>query len=195
MADAGGVRADARRDARPTRELAGIAARDRLVLLALVTTGVRRAELVALNWGDLELDEPQPSLLVRRGKGEKPRRQPVPEALAAELRALRADRHPAAEEPVFCGLRGGRLQPTILAGIVRRSAKRAGIDKHVTAHTLRHTAATWLRQATGDTRLVAEYLGHADLSTVSRYAHVASGELHAGVEAVAALAISSARCS
>ena len=36
----------------------------------------------------------------------------------------------------------------------------------MTAHTLRHTAATWLRQATGDTRLVAEYLGHADLSTV-----------------------------
>src|SRR5207244_2491512 len=52
------------------------------------------------------------------------------------------------------------------------------ITKHVTAHTLRHTAATWLRQATGEARLVAEYLGHADLSTVSRYAHVASEELH-----------------
>lgn len=48
----------------------------------------------------------------------------------------------------------------------------------MTAHTLRHTAATWLRQETGDTRLVAEYLGHADLSTVSRYAHVAELELH-----------------
>jgi len=55
----------------------------------------------------------------------------------------------------------------------------------VTAHTLRHTAATWLRQATGDARLVAEYLGHADLSTVSRYAHVASDELHAAAQAVA----------
>jgi len=54
----------------------------------------------------------------------------------------------------------------------------------VTAHTLRHTAATWLRQATGDARLVAEYLGHADLSTVSRYAHVASDELHAAAQAL-----------
>jgi hypothetical protein len=49
----------------------------------------------------------------------------------------------------------------------------------------RHTAATWLRQATGDTRLVAEYLGHADLSTVSRYAHVASEEMHAAVQILA----------
>jgi site-specific recombinase XerD len=115
----------------------------------------------------------------------------VPEVLAGELRALHDARDPAAEDPVFFGLRGGRLQPTILAGIVRRTAQRAGIEKHVTAHTLRHTAATWLHQATGDARLVAEYLGHADLSTVSRYAHVASGELHVGAEAIAALAIPS----
>src|SRR6185295_7478293 len=47
-----------------------------------------------------------------------------------------------------------------------------------TANTLRHTAATWLRQERGDTRLVAEYLGHADLSTVARYAHVDRDELH-----------------
>jgi integrase/recombinase XerD len=70
------------------------------------------------------------------------------------------------------------LQPTILAGIIRRTADRAAIEKRVTAHTLRHTAATWLRQQTGDARLVAAYLGHADLSTVSRYAHVAADELH-----------------
>jgi site-specific recombinase XerD len=56
----------------------------------------------------------------------------------------------------------------------------------VTAHTLRHTAATWLRQQTGDARLVAAYLGHADLSTVSRYAHVAEDELHDAAAALAA---------
>jgi integrase/recombinase XerD len=58
----------------------------------------------------------------------------------------------------------------------------------VTAHTLRHTAATWLRQETGDTRLVAEYLGHADLSTVSRYAHVAERELYEATAALGRLA-------
>jgi site-specific recombinase XerD len=64
-------------------------------------------------------------------------------------------------------------------------ATRAGLTKHVTAHTLRHTAATWLRQTTGDTRLVAEYLGHADLSTVSRYAHITTEEMHTAVQALA----------
>jgi integrase len=91
-------------------------------------------------------------------------------------------------DPVFCGLNGGRLQETILADIIRRAAARAGIEKHVTAHTLRHTAATWLRQERGDTRLVAEYLGHADLSTVARYAHVDREELFAAASRLEELA-------
>lgn len=171
---------------RPRRRRAGLAARDQLVLLALVTTGLRRSELIALSWGDVDLDADHASLLVRRGKGGKPRRQPLPPVLAEQLAAVKEQRAPASDDPVFCGLAGGRLQPTILAGIVRRAAERAGLEKHVTVHTLRHTAATWLRQATGDARLVAEYLGHADLSTVSRYAHVAEPELQAAAERIAA---------
>jgi integrase/recombinase XerC len=162
---------------RPERNLPGLAERDRLVLLALVTTGLRRSELCALEWRDLELGGREPSLLVRCGKGSKSRRQPLPASLGRELRRLRAARQPEPTDPVFCGLEGGRLQETILADIIRRTAKRAGMEKHVTAHTLRHTAATWLRQELRDTRLVAEYLGHADLSTVARYAHVDRKEL------------------
>jgi integrase/recombinase XerC len=122
---------------------------------------------------------------VRRGKGGKPRRQPLSTQLARELQALHRLRDPSPREPVFCGLAGGRLQPTILADIIRRAGERAGLDKRITAHTLRHTAATWLRQGAGDTRLVAEYLGHADLSTVSRYAHVAPKELHDAADVLA----------
>jgi integrase len=171
--------------ANPKRAHPGIAERDRLVLLTLAMTGLRRSELIALDWSDVTLDGERPSLLVRRGKGGKPRRQPLPAELAAALELSRTTRNPASSDPVFCGLAGGRLQPTILAGIIRRASDGAGISKHVTAHTLRHTAATWLRQATGDTRLVAEYLGHADLSTVARYAHVASEELHAAAQSIA----------
>jgi integrase/recombinase XerC len=162
---------------RPERNLPGLAERDRLTLLVLVTTGLRRSELCALEWRDLELDAREQSLLVRRGKGGKPRRQPLPAGLAHELRNIHDARQPEPTDPVFCGLAGRRLQETILADIIRRAAKRAGIEKHVTAHTLRHTAATWLRQELGDTRLVAEYLGHADLSTVARHAHVERNEL------------------
>ncbi|MGH3048786.1 MAG: tyrosine-type recombinase/integrase [Gaiellaceae bacterium] len=173
---------------RPLRRHTGIVERDRLVLLALVTTGLRRSELINLDWRDLSLDGPQPSLLVRHGKGDKPRRQPLAPQLAEELRQLQLEVHPAGADPVFCGLAGGRLQPKVLAAIIKRAAERAGLEKHVTAHTLRHTAATWLRQETGDTRLVAEYLGHADLSTVSRYAHVAERELHEATAALGRLA-------
>jgi site-specific recombinase XerD len=169
----------------PQRSRPGLAERDRLVLLALVLTGLRRSELIALDWRDVTLEGTRPSMLVRRGKGGKPRRQPIPGQLAVELERWRSQRDAAPSDPVFCGLAGARLQPTILAGIIRRATVRAGLSKHVTAHTLRHTAATWLRQATGDTRLVAEYLGHADLSTVARYAHVASDELHAAAQALA----------
>jgi integrase len=169
----------------PMRRRPGLAERDRLVLLTLAMTGLRRSELIALNWGDVTLDGPRPSLLVRRGKGGKPRRQPPPSQLAAALKRRRSEHSASASDPVFCGLGDARLQPTILAGIIRRATVGAGISKHVTAHTLRHTAATWLRQATGDVRLVAEYPGHSDLSTVSRYAHVASEELHTAAQVLA----------
>ena len=169
----------------PSSPRPGLGARDRLVLLALVTTGLRRAELIALEWRDVDLDGPRPSLLVRRGKGGRPRRQPLASELARELALVRSAREPSLPEPVFCGLAGGRLQPTILAAIIRRAAERGGLQKRVTAHTLRHTAATWLRQGSGDARLVAEYLGHADLSTVSRYAHVAASELHDAADVLA----------
>jgi integrase len=156
------------------------------VLVTLVATGLRRAELLALDWGDLELDSEHPSLLVRRGKGGKPRRQPLPPVLARELAQRHAALSPQPNDPVFCGLAGKRLTTTILATIIRRASERAGLGTKVSAHTLRHTAATWLRQQTGDARLVAAYLGHADLSTVSRYAHVAEPELHLAVAALAA---------
>ena len=173
----------------PLRRRPGLAERDRLVLITLVSTGLRRSELLALDWRDLHLDGDDPSVLVRRGKGGKPRRQPLPTALAEEFRRQRRVRNPSGDDAVFCGLAGKRLSSTILATLIRRAADRAGLEKSVSAHTLRHTAATWLRQQTADARLVAAYLGHADLSTVSRYAHVSDPELHRAAEALSDLAM------
>lgn len=137
-----------------------------------LTRRLPQLRLAFFRWGD------------GSGKGGRPRRQPIAVQLAQELRQLRSATEPPPHSPVFRGLRGGSLQPTILAGIICGAARRAGIGKHVTTHTLRHTAATWLRQATGDARLVAEYLGHADLSTVHHYAHVAPAELDAAARAI-----------
>ena len=152
---------------------------------ASVATALRRAELIALDWGDLELDGPRPSPLVRRGKGERPRRQPLTAQLVGHAPAAAPALHPRPSDPVICGLGGKRLTVSILC-TSSAAPPAASLDgKPVTAHTLRHTAATWLRAATGDARLVAAYLGHADLSTVSRYAHVADDELHEAAAAIA----------
>ena len=67
----------------PERNLPGLVERDRLALLTLVMTGLRRSELCALDWRDLELDGRKKSLLVRNGKGGKPRRQPCRAGLHA----------------------------------------------------------------------------------------------------------------
>ena len=118
--------------ANPLRRRAGLVERDSLVLLTLVATGLRRAELIALDWGDVDVDAPRPSLLVRAGKGGRPRRQPLARELARALAQTRGTTAtPNAAAPVFTGLAGGRLQPTILAAIVRRAAQRAAIEKHV----------------------------------------------------------------
>ncbi|MGH3031854.1 MAG: tyrosine-type recombinase/integrase [Gaiellaceae bacterium] len=66
----------------PTGKVGHLAERDQLVLLALVTTGLRRSELCALEWRDLELDGRKRSLLVRHGKSDKSRSQPIPARLA-----------------------------------------------------------------------------------------------------------------
>ena len=71
---------------KPRRAIPGLAERDRLVLLALVATGLRRSELLALDWADLDLDSDRPSVLVRCGKGGKPRRQPIPPCARARVR-------------------------------------------------------------------------------------------------------------
>jgi integrase/recombinase XerD len=170
---------------KPRRRRPGLVERDRLVLLTLVLTGLRRSELIALRWRDIELYCPSPSLLVRGGKGGKPRRQPIPAQLTEALKTQHERCAPKDEDFAFCGLQGGKLSATALARLIKRCTEPTNISKHVTAHTLRHTAATWLRQATGDTRLVAEYLGHADLSTVSVYAHVAKDEMHGAAQSLA----------
>ena len=112
----------------------------------------------------ISIDGPQPELI-------------DPTQLVLSLRSGRTIACSDNPEEWVRGLAASFRTPYLSARHHPRTAKRAGIEKHVTAHTLRHTAATWLRQEVGDTRLVAEYLGHADLSTVARYAHVDRKEL------------------
>ncbi len=172
----------------PFRDWPGMIERDRLVLMALLLSGMRPSELIAVRWGDLDLNRRHPSLLVISAKGERRRRQPLPRQLSRELHAWRELRSCAPSETVFCGLTGARLRTSRLEQIIGRAAHRVDLKKRVSAHILRNTAATWLEQAGASPSLIAAYLGEAD-SRTDQYADGESEDVRAAVQSLADHAI------
>ncbi len=123
---------------------------------------------------DLVLSE---GLVRVMGKGSKERLVPIGRsvlgALSVYLHTLRPtlDRGKS-QQRVFLNNRGQPLSRVGAWGIVKRAARRAGLTKPVTPHTLRHSFATHLLEGGADLRAVQEMLGHADLSTTQVYTHV-----------------------
>lgn len=151
-----------------------LAWRDRALLEVAYGTGVRVSELVGLGLSDIMFED---GLVRIFGKGGKERLVPIGRrALGAaalygrEVRP-RLDRGHA-QRRFFLNARGRPLSRVGAWGIIRRCARRAGIGKRVTPHTLRHTFATHLLEGGADLRAVQEMLGHADLSTTQLYTHV-----------------------
>ena len=151
-----------------------LAWRDRALLEIAYGTGVRVSELVGLGVSDVWHDD---ALVRVLGKGAKERLVPVGRralgATALYVREIRPlfDRGKTMGR-LFLNSRGTPLSRVGAWGIVKRCAERAGIDKRVTPHTLRHTFATHLLEGGADLRAVQEMLGHADLSTTQIYTHV-----------------------
>jgi integrase/recombinase XerD len=148
--------------------------RDRAMLEFMYASGVRVGELITLRVRDLALDEGFASVF---GKGSKERLVPVGSsalrALGVYLREVRGrlDRGEG-EGVVFLNARGRPLTRMGVWKILRKHVKRAGLDKRVTPHTLRHTFATHLLEGGADLAAVQEMLGHADISTTQIYTHV-----------------------
>jgi integrase/recombinase XerD len=148
--------------------------RDHALLEFAYATGVRVSELVGLTLQDILFDEGLARVL---GKGAKQRLVPVGRralgAVALYAREIRPllDRGKA-KGVLFLNARGTPLSRVGAWGIIKATAKRAGLAKRVTPHTLRHTFATHLLEGGADLRAVQEMLGHADLSTTQLYTHV-----------------------
>ncbi len=158
-----------------------MAQRDRAILELLYATGLRVAELVGLDWRDLELKE---RVLRTLGKGGKERMVPFGRPAQAALRAWRdgwstlrerlvaARGDSSAEEPLFLNLRGERLTDRSVRRILDRYVDATATARGVHPHTLRHTFATHLLEGGADLRAIQELLGHSSLSTTQRYTHV-----------------------
>jgi integrase/recombinase XerD len=156
--------------------------RDRALLETLYATGSRASEVVGLALADLHLDS---GFCKCQGKGGKQRVVPLGRPALEALRAYLADLRPALvkavpEAAAVFVSRGGRpLTRVLLWVLVKKYARRAGLNPKVSPHTLRHSFATHLLAGGADLRTVQEMLGHANIRTTQHYTHVDRDRLRA----------------
>jgi integrase/recombinase XerD len=148
--------------------------RDRALLELAYGAGLRVSEWITLGVRDLLLEE---GLVRVFGKGSKERLVPIGRsaigAVAVYLRELRPKLEKGEGKGIlFLNARGRPLTRMGAWKILRGHVERAGLTKHVSPHTLRHSFATHLLEGGADLRAVQEMLGHADIATTQIYTHV-----------------------
>jgi integrase/recombinase XerD len=154
--------------------------RDRAILETFYATGIRAGELSRLKLQDVDTEDRL--LRVVLGKGGKDRNVPLTRVAAESIEAYLGDGRPrirnARTSPwLFLALRGGRLYASLLCEMVEAAARKAGIEKHVRPHGLRHSVATHLLKGGADIRHIQALLGHESLATTERYTHVEISDL------------------
>jgi len=160
------------------RETSG--ARDRAMLELLYSTGMRVSELVSCNMTDLDFEI---GMVRVRGKGNRERLVPIggPAVKALDNHFIQRDiqlkkclqqGRKFDGNAVFLNSRGSRLTTRSVERLIAEYGRKAGIDKPVTPHVLRHSFATHLLEMGADLRSVQELLGHASLSTTQKYTHL-----------------------
>ena len=148
--------------------------RDYTLLLFLYNCGARVAEVLAVEWADLQLVPPRQVRL--RGKGRKERLVPLWRETADALHRLRGMVTSAARHHVFVNHHGQPLTRDGVAYILHKYAsalaaqERPGLaQKRITPHVLRHSCAVALLQSGTDVTVIRDYLGHASVATTGRY--------------------------
>jgi len=152
----------------------------RAMLMTLYAAGLRRSELCRLKVSNI--DSQRMMLRVEQGKNRVDRDVPLSNELLQTLREYWRWMRP--KTYLFPGtVNGWRADKPITSKViweaVRDATRKAGIDKHVTPHTLRHTYATHLLEAGADLRTIQLLLGHADLSHTTVYLHLSQKHLQA----------------
>jgi integrase/recombinase XerD len=144
--------------------------RNRMLMAFLYYGGFRVSEVCGLTWGDLHPRRAGLQVSVF-GKGGQTRQVLLPTHLADSVFSMRDTPHPK-DAPVFQSTRGGgRLHRSQVYRIVRDAARRAGLDKNISPHWLRHAHASHALDNGAPTHLVQKTLGHKSLATTGRYAH------------------------
>ena len=152
--------------------------RNRALLELLYASGMRVSELESLNIEQLNMETNEIRVW---GKGSKERMVLIGEPAAHALNNYLVKGRPALlgkkkTNAVFLNQYGGRLPARRIQKILDRCAQKAGIEKRVHPHVLRHTFATHLLDGGADLRVVQELLGHAQLATTQVYTHVSQSQ-------------------
>jgi integrase/recombinase XerC len=148
--------------------------RDRALLELLYASGLRVSELVSLSLANVNLDTRE---ILVHGKGSKERLvlmgKPAADALSSYINRGRAELlSKKTGNALFINRYGGRITARSVQKMLGEDTAKAGIDRRVHPHMLRHTFATHMLDGGADLRVVQELLGHADLSSTQIYTHV-----------------------
>ena len=145
--------------------------KSKLIMSMLYSTGMRVSEIVNMKAGELNLEEK--TGWVRQGKGKKDRLFILSEKLVVQIREF-LELH---KNYAYLFSEKKHLTTRNIQKIVNHASKKAGIQKRVTPHTLRHSFATHLLEQGVDIRVIQELLGHSSLSTTQVYTHVSAEEI------------------
>jgi site-specific recombinase XerD len=147
----------------------------RAALTTAYAAGLRVSEVVHLKVSDI--DRERMVILIEQGKGQKDRYVMLSPQLLAILRAYWQATEPRPRHWLFPGCDDRPMAKSILYRACHAACQAAGLSKHVTVHTLRHSFATHLLENGTDIRIIQVLLGHSHLSTTALYAQVATSTI------------------
>jgi len=167
----------------------GTAVRDYLIVHLALSTGLRVSEVASLKCGDIFIENGMSSLIVRRGKGGKPRsvafNGALKEHLVEYLRCKQENGEAVGHNAPLLASRsnGAGMTTRAIQKAFKRCAARAGLSPRYSMHSCRHTFACHLYRASGwNLRLVQKQLGHASIATTQVYADVMQPEARRALE-------------
>ncbi|MBK3519923.1 site-specific tyrosine recombinase/integron integrase [Carboxylicivirga marina] len=143
------------------------------LLYLLYATGIRCGELINLKVEDVKFDTHV--IEIKKGKGDKGRIVSMPDKLKHLLLAYFRREKPSIF--VFEGQNGGKYSPSSVQRVVRKAVVKAGIDKRVTPHMLRHSFATHLHDSGMDIRNIQKLLGHSSTKTTEIYTYISKRDI------------------
>jgi site-specific recombinase XerD len=155
--------------------------RDSTIISLLLQSGIRRAELVALNVGDVDVSNNR--LRVIR-KGNKEQLLPIHPDLVIILEDYLNTRHTKANQPLFMSKLGNRLSASALWYMIKGYAHRAGLNPRITVHSLRHSFCSSLLSQEIQLPYIAQLMGHKSPQSTSRYLHFERGQLEEALSKV-----------